>query len=111
MSHKNHLFSALPCALALAGFASIATAQPETIDWGNLTGIRVDGQLIELNSSMFVVELNWAAVSRTGRERQANAYSCEGKIETARVTMRPPRPLRDQGVAWRFRFRRKISAF
>lgn len=79
-----------------------AAAQPETMAWGNLTGIRVDGQLIELNSSMCVVEPEWAAVSHTGRERQLNAYSRNGKIETARVTMRPPRELRERGIHWRF---------
>jgi hypothetical protein len=82
--------------------AGAAAAQPETMAWGNLTGIRVDGRLLELNSSMCVAQPGWTAVSRTGRERQTNAYARDGKVETVRVTMRPPRALRNEGVNWRF---------
>jgi hypothetical protein len=86
----------------LAGLAGSAAAQPETMAWGNLTGIRVDGQLMELNSSMCVAQPDWSAVSRTGRERQTNSYSRKGKVETVTIQMQPPRPLRTQGVDWIF---------
>ncbi len=86
----------------LAGLAGSAAAQPETMAWGNVTGIRMDGQLLELNSSMCVAQPDWSAVSRTGRERQTNSYSRSGKIETVSIQMRPPRPLRTQGIDWNF---------
>lgn len=86
----------------LAGMACTAAAQPETMAWGNLTGIRIDGHLMELNSSMCVVQPDWSAVSRTGRERQTNTYSRKGKVETVTIRMLPPRPLRTQGVNWAF---------
>jgi hypothetical protein len=83
-------------------FAAIVSAQPETMAWGNLTGIRVDGHLMELNSSMCVVQPDWTFVSRTGRERQTNTYKRAGKIETVTIDMRPSRELRRAGVTWRF---------
>lgn len=70
--------------------------------WGNLTGIRINGELMELNSSMCVVEPAWSAISGTGRERQTNRYTRDGKIETVSINMRPPRELRSKGVSWRF---------
>jgi hypothetical protein len=100
--HKQVLFATSAGLLLLLGFSASAFAQPETMAWGNLTGIRAGGQLLELNSSMCVVEPKWAAVSRTGRERQSNRYTRDGKIETVNIHMRPPRELRRQGVNWRF---------
>jgi len=41
--------------------------------WGNLTGIRVDGYLLELNTSMCIAQPDGAGVFRTGRERQTNS--------------------------------------
>jgi O-glycosyl hydrolase len=81
---------------------SAAYAQPETMAWGNLNGIRVDGQLLELNSSMCVAQPEWAAVSRTGRERQTNTYKRTGNVETVTIQMQPSRPLRAQGATWSF---------
>jgi hypothetical protein len=34
--------------ILLAAFAAAAFAQPEVMAWGNLTGLRVDGHLLEL---------------------------------------------------------------
>jgi hypothetical protein len=38
--------------------------------WGNLTGIRVEGQLMEFESSLRVVEKGWQHYNATGKERQ-----------------------------------------
>ena len=84
----------------LGWFAGTAFGQPETMAWGNLTGIRIDGHLMEINSSMCVVQPDWTAVSRTGRERQTNNYARKGKLETVTIRMLPPRLLRSQGVDW-----------
>jgi hypothetical protein len=54
--HKQALFVASISSILFVGFAGVAFAQPETMAWGNLTGIRINGDLMELNSSMCVVE-------------------------------------------------------
>jgi hypothetical protein len=59
--------------------------------WGNLTGIRVDGYLLEINSSMCIAQPDMVGVFRTARERQTNSYSRNGKVETVTVQMRAPR--------------------
>lgn len=100
--YKLHAFFAAICLCLLAGLAGPAFAQPETMAWGNLTGIRIDGHLMELNSSMCVAQPDWAAVSRTGRERQTNSYTRNGKVETVRIQMEAPRELRAKGVDWAF---------
>ncbi len=67
------------------GFAGAALAQPETMGWGNVVGIRVDGHLFEVNSSMCVVRPDWAGAFRSGMERQTNNYSRSGKVETVKI--------------------------
>jgi hypothetical protein len=85
----------------LAAFAGTAFAQPEVMAWGNLTGVRVDGHLLEAATSMCVAEPDWAGVSCTGREKQTNRYSRNGKTETVTVEMRAPREFRDAlGRGW-----------
>jgi O-glycosyl hydrolase len=72
-----------------------AFGQPEVMAWGNLTGIRVDGHLLEFGTSMCVAQPDLAGVSCTGRERQTNNYSRSGKVETVTIQMRTPREFRD----------------
>jgi len=87
--------------ILFAAFAGAAFAQPEVMAWGNLTGIRVDGHLLELSTSMCIAQPELAAVTCTGREKQQNNYSRNGKTETVTVRMRAPREFRDpQGTGW-----------
>ena len=65
--------------------------------WGNLTGLRVDGHLLELGTSMCVAQPEMAGVSCTGREKQQNSYSRNGKTETVTIQMRTPREFREPG--------------
>ena len=88
MQKKRSLVFAMAFAGILASFAGLAYGQPEVMAWGNLTGIRVDGHLFELNSSMCVTQPDWSAVFTTGREKQTNNYARKGKIETVTVQMR-----------------------
>ncbi len=82
--------------------AAAATAQPEVMAWGNLTGLRVDGHLLELATSICVAQPQLTRVSCTGRERQQNSYKRSGKVETVTVEMRAPRHLRDAlGSGWK----------
>ena len=69
----------------LLGFAAAALAQPETMGWGNVVGIRVDGHLFEVNSSMCVVRPDWSGTFRSAMERQTNNYSRSGKVETVKI--------------------------
>lgn len=79
-------------------FARAVSAQPEVMAWGNLTGLRVDGHLLELAASLCVAQPELAGVSCTGREKQQNNYSRNGKTQTVTVQMRAPRD--SQGPAW-----------
>jgi len=100
MKPPRLLLSAAIGVCLLAGFSGTASGQPEVMAWGNLTGIRVDGYLLELNTSMCIAQPDGVGVSRTGRERQTNAYSRSGKIETVKIQMRTPKEFRDQGTEW-----------
>ena len=55
-----------------------AKAQTEVMAWGNMTGVRIDGQLIEFESSFRVVETGWSRINSTGRERQATQFTRDG---------------------------------
>jgi hypothetical protein len=73
----------------LLGFAGAALAQPETTAMGNVTGIRVDGQLFEINSSMCVVRPDWSGNVRGGGR---NSFARDGKVVTVKIQPPAPRP-------------------
>lgn len=83
--------------LALAG---TATCQPEVRAWGNLTGLRVEGQLLELSTSLCVAQPAMASISCTGHDRQQNRYSHQGKVQTVKVEMHAPSDLAGAGGGW-----------
>ena len=98
---NRHLIFAATCVGIFAGCAGTAYGQPEVMAWGNLTGIRVEGHLFELNSSMCIAQPDLGGVFTTGREKQTNSYSRNDKIETVTVAMRAPREFRDaDGNSW-----------
>ena len=87
--------------ILFAALGGAAFAQPEVMAWGNLTGFRVDGHLLEMATSMCVAQPEMAGVSCTGREKQQNSYSRNGKVETVKIQMRAPREFRDAlGAGW-----------
>jgi hypothetical protein len=53
--------------LCCLGISSLL-AQPEVYPWGNISGIRVDGELMELNSSLNLVGTEWSDVKHTDKE-------------------------------------------
>jgi hypothetical protein len=79
--------SAFLLAGLLLGFAGAALSQPETMATGNVAGIRVEGQLFEINAGMCVVKPDWSGNFRGGGQRR---FSRDGKVAT--VTMQPPTP-------------------
>jgi hypothetical protein len=58
-----------------------ALAQPEVEPWGNLNGIRVDGQLMEFESSLRVIDTNGTILNATAKEKQNPNYAREGKVQ------------------------------
>jgi len=75
-----HLLT-LPLAASLLLLAlppRAAQAQAELAPWGNLTGIRLQGQLLEVPTSLQVVRTDWAHVVVTGHERQRPTYTRQG---------------------------------
>jgi hypothetical protein len=91
------MFRTTGSTILFLAFAASAFAQPEVMAWGNLTGIRVDGHLLELGTSMCVAEPGLAGVSCTGREKQQNRYARKGKVETVDIQLRPAKEFRDPG--------------
>ncbi|WP_375416731.1 hypothetical protein [uncultured Hymenobacter sp.] len=55
-----------------------AYAQTQLAPWGNVEGIRVQGQLLEFETSLRTVAPNWGRVSATGKERQKPKYTRQG---------------------------------
>ena len=63
-------------------------AQPEVMAWGNMTGIRVEGQLMEFESSLRVVGKNWSHFDATGKERQQPKYDRDGLKQTISTSIK-----------------------
>ena len=68
----------VPGLMALFLFSQSAKGQVEVEPWGNITGIRVEGQLMEFESTLNVVGNNWSNIQATAKERQRPLYSREG---------------------------------
>lgn len=62
----------------------VAFAQVEFTTWGNLTGIRVDGELMQFNTSLFIADENWLETRETRKEAQKIGFNRlnENKIFT-----------------------------
>jgi len=48
----------------------VTYGQAELQAWGNLDGIRIDGQLMKFETSIAVVKGNWNKIASTGKEKQ-----------------------------------------
>ncbi len=62
----------------VSAFANAVYGQAEVAPWGNITGIRVGGQLIGFESSLRIVENNGTTIKATAMERQKPKYMREG---------------------------------
>ena len=56
----------------LGGLVNPALGQAECTAWGNLTGIRIDGQLMEFETSLRVVAPDWSGFIQTAKERRGS---------------------------------------
>ncbi len=57
-------------------------AQTEVEPWGNITGIRVDGQLMEFETSLQVINNDWSQIRATAQERQQPKFIRDGNRQT-----------------------------
>lgn len=69
---------ALASGLLLGASAPRAHAQAELAPWGNLAGLRLQGELLETASSLQVIGPGGAPVAVTGHERQRPTYARQG---------------------------------
>jgi hypothetical protein len=65
-----------------------ATAQAEVMGWGNLTGIRVEGERMEFESRMCVMPESWDTLVCTRKEAQRSDYDREGNSQTVTTRLR-----------------------
>jgi len=74
-SSKKHLLkSLLTCLILLFVFVNEACSQTEVEPWGNITGIRKNGQLFNFESNIKVISGNWGHFVSTGKEQQRPHY-------------------------------------
>ncbi|RYX81987.1 hypothetical protein EON73_04540, partial [bacterium] len=57
-----------------------AKAQTEVAPWGNITGIRIDGQLMPFETSLSVMGKDGKLTS-TGKEKQRPKYTRQGNAQ------------------------------
>ena len=67
--------------LLIACFTTVS-AQPEVMAWGNITGMRVQGQLVEFETSLCVIGSSLRQVSSTAKELQQPEYQRQGDQQT-----------------------------
>lgn len=77
---KFEQFIRLSAVMTVCFFATAARirAQAYVQPWGNLNGIRVEGQLMKFDTDLRVVGPNWEHISMTHLERQNPSYKFEG---------------------------------
>jgi hypothetical protein len=88
MSKTNRLILIIVLATVLSvGLIDKALSQPECMAWGNLTGIRVEGQLIEFESSLCLIGSDLTQVTQTAKEQQRPEYRLEGNRQTIKTSL------------------------
>src|SRR3954470_7123200 len=70
------------CGLLLALVGNKAYSQAEIEAWGNLKGIRTDGELMKIESSIDFIKSDWSAIAATAKERQRPKYRRDGNTQT-----------------------------
>jgi hypothetical protein len=56
-------------------------SQTEAEPWGNITGIRIDGQLMEFESNISLVQKDWSRITATAKEKQRPKYHRKGNAQ------------------------------
>src|ERR1035437_7514527 len=84
--NKNHNYF-FCFILFLLFFPARTDAQPEVMAWGSITGIRVEGQLMECESSIRMVGKGWSYINATGRERQQPKYHRDDQKQIVKTSI------------------------
>lgn len=88
MKNKRNASLAASMLCVFLFFTAYATAQTEVMAWSNMTGIRVDGQLMEFESSFRVVDKDLNILSATGKERQYRPeYTRDGQKQQVKTVV------------------------
>jgi len=77
-NYSRNRFLLLSLVLFFVLHTSVTNAQTELAPWGNITGIRIDGQLMDFETSLRVVHSDWSAMRQTAKERQRPHYERHG---------------------------------
>ena len=80
---KNTFYTLLICLIT----TSFIMAQPEVHPWSNIDGIRVDGELMELNSAFTIVGDDWTNQRKTAKERARYSYQREGRNQITNISI------------------------
>lgn len=90
MNNTNKYTAGLKFFLYLLSFLILPTAsmyaQAELMPWGNLTGIRIKGQLMEFATSLNVMN-RFSDVKSTGKERQQPLFKREANTQIVTTTV------------------------
>jgi hypothetical protein len=80
LKYKKYFLLIFSFVLLFSGIgADKLYAQAEMTPWGNLNGIRIDGQLMKFGTSMCLIGPSMMEVKATAREKQHPAYYRNGK--------------------------------
>ncbi len=82
--HPRRSFTHCCRYVAVVFFCILCTctySQTEMQPWGNITGIRVGGQLMEFETSLQVVSDDWKTIHETALERQRPRYMRSGDTQ------------------------------
>ena len=71
---SKFLFTLFTLILFLTVITDSTLAQTEVMAWGNINGIRVEGQLMEFETSLNVIAKDWKHINATGKEKQQPSY-------------------------------------
>ena len=72
-----------PCLISV----SASIAQPEVFPWGNISGIRLDGELMELNSTLGFAGKDWTSIRKTAKEKASYYYRRDGDTQITTISM------------------------
>lgn len=77
------LFTFMLCGFFLLSTLSInISAQTETMAWGNIIGYRVEGELVDFETSIQIAKQGWRDFEATAKEKQSPNFTRDGNIIT-----------------------------
>lgn len=87
-ANTTHHSARLLFAVTMLFSTGNAFAQAELMPWGNLTGIRIKGQLMDFNTNLSVVgEGGWSHVKFSGKELQKPKFDRNGAVQTVHTVV------------------------